>query len=132
MARRSNKSRPPLRNMVTNEAAIDLDPVWSPDGKSIAFVRNNANKYAVWVMDADGQNPHQLTPLAIDPNPQTDAPIRLPALAWSPDSQFIVFNTHKTRKWELDRVNVSKPTDVRRFIIGSAEAFSPTWTRFTE
>jgi Tol biopolymer transport system component len=114
--------------MLTNQAATDLDPVWSPDGKSIAFVRGIANKYAVWIMDADGKNPHQLTPLAINPDPQTDTPIRLPALTWSPDSQTIVFNTHKSKKWELDRVDVNKPTNVKRFIIASAEAFSPTWT----
>jgi molecular chaperone DnaK len=35
----------------------DQDPTWSPDSTKIAFKRNNF----LWVMDADGGNPHQVT-----------------------------------------------------------------------
>ena len=113
--------------MLTN-GSIDLDPVWSPDGKTIAFIRSKANKYAVWLMDADGQNQRQLTPVAPDATANTDTPIKLPALTWSPDGRSIVFNTHRSKNWELDLVDISKPQSVRRLIIGSARAFSPSWT----
>jgi len=107
---------------------IDLDPVWSPDEKSIAFIRGSNNKYAVYMMDADGKNQKRLTDLFPDPNPKATEALKLPALAWSPDGSSIVFNTHKTAKWELDRVDVKNPLNVHRILIVSAVAYSPSWT----
>jgi TolB protein len=117
--------------MLTN-GNIDLDPVWSPDGQTIAFVRSKANKYAVWLMDADGQNPRELTPLYPDPDPKVDSPIKLPALTWSPDGRSIVFNSHRSKNWELDIVDISKPASVHRLIIASAKAFSPSWSKLQQ
>jgi Tol biopolymer transport system component len=40
----------------------DYNPVWSPDGTRIAWVRRDPQGLGqVWVMDADGANPHPLT-----------------------------------------------------------------------
>jgi dipeptidyl aminopeptidase/acylaminoacyl peptidase len=37
-------------------------PVWSPDGQSIAFLTDRSGKWELWVMGADGSNPHPLLP----------------------------------------------------------------------
>ncbi|HEY0605480.1 MAG TPA: hypothetical protein VGD58_21340 [Herpetosiphonaceae bacterium] len=68
----------------------DSDPVWSPDGTQIAFVREDARPSAedlaswrrdIFVMNADGSNVRQLTTTrGFDPSP-----------AWSPDGKRIVF-----------------------------------------
>ena len=34
--------------------------VWSPDGRSIAFLSDRSGKWAVWVMDANGANQRML------------------------------------------------------------------------
>jgi TolB protein len=45
---------------LTNNAARDGLPTWSPDAKSIAFVSDRSGAWAVWVMNADGSNQRKL------------------------------------------------------------------------
>ena len=47
-------------NRLTNNAAHDGLPTWSPDGRSIAFVSNRDGAWAIWVMDANGSNQRKL------------------------------------------------------------------------
>jgi tetratricopeptide (TPR) repeat protein len=41
---------------LTNNAADDGLPAWSPDGRAIAFVSNQGGAWAVWAMSPDGVN----------------------------------------------------------------------------
>ena len=73
---------------LTNDPNEDWYPSWSPNGKRIAFmslrdghVIDFAPTYEIYVMDADGDNPQNLT------NDRNDD--RYPS--WSPDSKRIVF-----------------------------------------
>jgi TolB protein len=45
---------------LTNNAARDGLPTWSPDGKSIAFVSDRDGGWGIWVMNADGSNQRKL------------------------------------------------------------------------
>jgi LysM repeat protein len=45
---------------LTNNAARDGLPTWSPDGKSIAFVSDRDGAWAIWAMDAGGGNQRKL------------------------------------------------------------------------
>src|SRR5215212_3281780 len=42
--------------------AVDDQPDWSPDGTKLAFYRVPSGPNAVWVMNADGSESHQVTP----------------------------------------------------------------------
>jgi Tol biopolymer transport system component len=60
-------------------------PVWSPDGKKIAYFAFIDGGYDLWVVDADGANPQQLTRGAYDD--------REPV--WSPDGSKIAFSSDR-------------------------------------
>jgi LysM repeat protein len=45
---------------LTNSAAQDGLPTWSPDGTSIAFVSDRGGAWAIWVMNADGSGQRKL------------------------------------------------------------------------
>jgi Tol biopolymer transport system component len=71
---------------------------WSPDGKQIAFTSSEFFKWDdlfhsdIWVMDADGGNPHNLTNHhASDLSPD-----------WSPNGQQIAFYSDRNWDWEFE------------------------------
>jgi eukaryotic-like serine/threonine-protein kinase len=61
----------------------EATPSFSPDGKRIAFWSNRSGTENIWVAEADGQNPVQLTSFTsgVAGTPQ-----------WSPDGKTIVFD----------------------------------------
>jgi len=71
-----------------------MSPSWSPNGKQIAYVVERGG-YQVFVMDADGRNPRQLTTSG-----SNEAP------SWSPDSRHVVFSSNRTGRAQLWTVNV--------------------------
>ena len=46
---------------LTNNAAADFQPSWSPDGTQIAFASTRDGNYEVYVMNADGSGQANLT-----------------------------------------------------------------------
>jgi hypothetical protein len=79
---------------LTNDAAREVHPAWSPDGKQIAFssTRSDPNPgtcgFCMWtidVMDADGTDAH-----VVYAHP-TNHPAYATSLAWSPDGNRIAF-----------------------------------------
>ena len=76
----------------------DGSPSWSPDGTQIAFRSAKAFKWDllfhsdIWVMDADGGNPRNLT----NHHAQDSSP------DWSPDGRQIAFHSDRNRDWEFE------------------------------
>ncbi len=67
------------------------EPAWSPDGRKIAFVSGRDGHLDIWVMDADGKNPTNLT----------NDPGRDVAPGWSPDGRRIVFQSYRDGNEEI-------------------------------
>ncbi len=63
---------------LTHGTDIDSGQTWSPDGKSIAFIRNRKELH---VLSLDGSNDHVLAHGELDNN----------TIAWSPDSHWVVY-----------------------------------------
>jgi Tol biopolymer transport system component len=82
------------RNLTRNPARDD-EPVWSPDGRKIAFVSRRDGKPEVYVMHADGSGQRNLTR-----NPGRDS-----APAWSADGRTIAFHSNRDRNTEIYVMN---------------------------
>ncbi|MGI2001503.1 amidohydrolase family protein [Shewanella frigidimarina] len=67
--------------------AWQMQPVYSPDGKYIAFTSDEDGGDNIWIMNADGTNPHAIT---------TETFRLLNSPAWSPDSQYLIARKHFT------------------------------------
>jgi Tol biopolymer transport system component len=80
---------------LTNNAAEDLEPAWSPDGSKIAFTSRRSGNYDVYVMNADGSNPVNLT---------NDSAYDAEA-AWSPDGSKIAFTSLRSGNYETYAMN---------------------------
>jgi serine/threonine protein kinase len=71
-----------VRTRLTNDPEFDGAPVWSPDGKEIAFRSSRTGLGDVYIQAADGSTP----PTVAVAGPQADFP-----RAWSPDGKTILF-----------------------------------------
>jgi Tol biopolymer transport system component len=72
---------------LTDPALMAGNPTWSPDGTRIAFTGGRRQSQRIYVMNADGSDPH----------PITDDGIFLPEdPSWSPDGSLIAFRGSPT------------------------------------
>lgn len=70
-----------IRNLTNTPGAHDRDPVWSPDGKWIAYISDENKKDEVYIIKADGTGKEKITTY-----PDANASYRF-KLLWSPDSK---------------------------------------------
>jgi len=100
---------------LTSGKGNDTHPTWSPDGKSIAFVRDED----IYAMSSDGANPHRIS----DINAQESDP------AWSPDGTWIAYikrtpGTPVQNLWLMRSDGTERHALTRQ----SNRAFTPAWS----
>jgi TolB protein len=79
------------RNL-SNNAAFDGWPAWSPDGTQIAFASNRDGNYKIFIMNADGRNVRVLA----------DTEGRATEPRWSPDGKSVYFTNCSSVAWGTD------------------------------
>jgi Tol biopolymer transport system component len=98
-----------------------FNPAWSPDGKTLAVDAAWAGAERIWLVDQSGHNPQQLT---------TDTSEGLDHVRprWSPDGQWIVFQSQERTRFDLRVVNVAskKMTSLTN---GLFIDLNPVWSR---
>ena len=112
---RSNRTN---TTRLTDHPGRDEDPVWSPDGRRIAFTSERDGIRAIHVMNNDGSNVTRLTP--------TTAASYRPA--WSPNGSRIAFVSERDDNVELYVMNADGTNTVRLTNHGEAIDRDPAWS----
>jgi TolB protein len=107
-----------VTTQLTNTAADDAQPCYSPDGKRIAFGSNRSGRWHVYLMNADGRNLIQLT--------QGDSNDMHPS--FSPDGTHVVYSslpvaTAPGDPWQLWTIDL---VSRQQTMIG--EGLFPAWS----
>ncbi|UCE40568.1 MAG: PD40 domain-containing protein, partial [Candidatus Aminicenantes bacterium] len=62
---------------ITDDPVFEMNPIWSPDGKTIAY---NKSRSEIWTVSPDGGNPRKIIDVG-----------RGGPVSWSPDSNWLLF-----------------------------------------
>ena len=108
---------PASTTRLTYNDGFDLFPVWSPDGRRIAFDSDRDGNWEIYVMNADGSGVTRLT--------DNDAADGFPA--WSPDGRRITFDSDRDGNWEIYVMNADGSGVARLTDNGAADGF-PAWS----
>jgi WD40-like Beta Propeller Repeat len=111
-------------DLTKSPATNDADPSWSRDGTQIAYERQSikGGPWSIWVMNADGSSPHQITQgTASNTNP-----------TWSPDGKQIAYESDATGNRQIYVINSDgsgKPQQLTTTpgLPGNAN-FDPAWS----
>jgi TolB protein len=101
---------------ITDEQADDAQPTFNSSGNRVAFASNRSGQWDIWVVDATGKNPIQITN---SPSPELHP-------SWSPDGRCLVYcrvtaNENRGELWVVDLENPG----MKRFI---GEGLFPDWS----
>jgi Tol biopolymer transport system component len=95
------------------------NPMYSPDGRKLAFHSNRSGSVEIWVSDADGSHLAQLTNCGGTNNGTP---------RWSPDGSLIAFDSRSTGNAEIFVVS-SEGGGLRQITNNPAEDVVPSWSR---
>jgi TolB protein len=102
----------------TKSVGTNYLPVFSPDGRQIAFMSGRDGNPEIYVMNADGSNLRRLTN-----HPAEDG-----SPTWSPSGSQIAFTSGRTGKPQIYIMNAADGSGLQRVTVDESEADRPTWS----
>jgi len=116
---------------LTNQPSLDFDPVWSPDGRYIAFCRILKDATGVYIVPASGGAEYRVRNTLWD-DQEFDEVFRFGRLSWSPDGKLLAYSDRATRYepasiflLSLDSREVRRLTSAQRSRGDFSPEFSP-------
>ncbi|HXM45033.1 MAG TPA: PDZ domain-containing protein [Bryobacteraceae bacterium] len=106
------------RNLTNSTAVMEREPVWSPDGQSIAYLSDESGDYALHVRNQDGTGEAMKIPLgkAFYTTPR-----------WSPDSKKIAYQDNHDHLFYVD-LAAKKPVLVETDYYFNGGGLAPAWS----
>jgi len=103
-----DRSGTKLRQLTSNDAR-DTDPVFSPDGRRVAFrsARGLGDPKAheeLWIMNADGSDTRRLSFYPEGETPPSRSLYKAGPPVWSPDGRLISFISHRNGRYNIYKV----------------------------
>jgi tricorn protease len=116
------------RNISSTSGAHELNPVWSPDGRWIAYFSDRTGEYELYIQPQMGGEAVQVT--------RNGGETRyLYNPAWSPDSKKIAYSDKKLRLWVVD-IDTKQPVrlDSAEYSTRIGASWSPDslWLTYTK
>ncbi|HEX9108991.1 MAG TPA: PDZ domain-containing protein, partial [Longimicrobiales bacterium] len=110
-----------VRNLTHSPGAADRSPLWSPDGKQIAWLSDEGQGYRLMIADEDGLKPPRAMPLG-------DETRFAWSMTWSPDGKRLAWVDQRARVQVLELASGKITTaDVDGSILGR-EGIALTWS----
>jgi TolB protein len=103
--------------VVDDFGGFDSFPVWSPDGKRIAYVSTQAGNSDIKIISADGGEPQ----LVVGGPSMEESP------AWSPDGKTIVFASNRSGPSDIYTIFLDS-AETERVIPQAGTRTSPSWS----
>jgi tricorn protease len=109
-----------LRNLTQSSGVAERAPIWSPDGKAIAYFSDESGEYQLHVRAANGEGSVRKIP--IEPQPSFyNEPV------WSPDSRKIAFSDKRLALWYVNlETGAVHKVDVSTF--ARQAGYQPAWS----
>ena len=109
-----------IRNLTMTSGANERNPVWSPDGRSIAYVSDISGEDQIYIRKADG---------GPETRPLTQCvKSRLDGLAWSPDGKKMGYSDQRASFYVVD---IETKATTKAFFdehLGDATSVSASWS----
>jgi hypothetical protein len=104
--------------LLLDDGRLNFPDDWSPDGKWILGRRLVGKQMSVIIVPADGSAP---------PKVLFDAPALLDQLQFSPDGQWVAYNSIESGQWEVYAARFPSMTDTQQ--LSNAGGCQPVWRR---
>ena len=108
-----NSAVTPVRSL----PAHAIHPVWSPDGKTLAFESDLSGNWDLWSMNLDGTNLRQVT------KGRTHERFA----SWSPDGMHIAFASDRSGNWDVWMMKVDG-SDLKQLTTFDGLDIAPVWS----
>jgi tricorn protease len=110
-----------IRNLTRTPDAVERDPAWSPDGKSIAYLSDESGEYALHIRDQSGLGEVRKVALG-------NSPTFYYSPRWSPDGKKIAYTDKRLQVWYVD-LDKKKPVRVDTdTYAGPFQSLNPVWS----
>ncbi len=102
----------------------DLNPVWSPDGDAIAFIRNLEGNRDIYLLLPEGDDDWRE---AVTVEPLITSPEADHSPSWAPDGDTLVYVSNRDGNPEIYVIETDDDSPPRRLTTNEAEDSQPVW-----